>query len=264
MVSPNASSRGRARPRFVVLHYTGMADAQMALAKLCDPAPVLGRYRHTLPAPWNEGPASQPLGRVSAHYFITSGGRVHALVPEVLCAWHAGVSDWAGMSGLNRHSIGIELANGGHDFGLPPFRQPQVDALIRLLAGVRARWNISARNVIGHQDIQPLTKRDPGPLFPWHYLAKHGHALRRHSAVPATASRVLARVGQNHAAVLPTLKALSAVGYRVDHGSLWTPRNAAVLGAFIERFTGQEAEDFPQTPLRKSAVDLLIGRGRGE
>ena len=146
--SPNfGPRRGGARPSLVVLHYTGMASAAAALARLCDPGP-----------------------EVSAHYLIAETGQVFALVTEEMRAWHAGAGSWAGLSDVNSHSIGIELANSGSE----PFPHPQMLALERLLPGVMARWSIPPHRVIGHSDMAPTRKRDPGPRFDWQRLALQG------------------------------------------------------------------------------------------
>jgi N-acetylmuramoyl-L-alanine amidase len=250
MRSPNASSRFGARPHFVVLHYTGMADGQSALEKLCDPDPRLGRYRHALPPAWKEGPDDQPLGQTSAHYLIDETGRTHALVPEELAAWHAGESWWRGVEGLNRQSIGIELVNGGHDYGLPDFPQVQIDQLKVLLRAIMGRWpNIAESHVIAHRDIAPERKLDPGPKFPWAALVQAGLATRP-LLLRGRDMRVLARPGQHHDAIEQVARALEAVGYLVDQGNLWTPRNAAALAAWAEHYGGDSSGVSADTPLR--------------
>jgi N-acetylmuramoyl-L-alanine amidase len=135
------------RPSLIVLHYTAMAGCDEARARLCSP-------EH----------------EVSAHWLISREGRAEALVDETRRAWHAGAGEWAGLSDINSHSIGIELDN----TGFHPFPQPQMAALERLLAGVMARWSIPAHRVIAHSDMAPARKSDPGPRFDWRRLALAG------------------------------------------------------------------------------------------
>ena len=137
----------------VVLHYTGMATAEAALARLCDPA-----------------------ARVSAHYLIGEDGETWRLVEEARRAWHAGIASWAGEADVNGRSIGIELANPGHECGYRPFPEPQILALEGLLAGILERRRIDPARVVGHSDVAPLRKQDPGELFPWRRLAARGLA----------------------------------------------------------------------------------------
>ncbi|MEI9932171.1 MAG: N-acetylmuramoyl-L-alanine amidase [Rhizomicrobium sp.] len=146
--SPNHDSRNGAPIDILVLHYTGMKTAQEALARLCDPA-----------------------AKVSAHYTIDRNGTVYAHVPESERAWHAGVSYWAGERNVNARSIGIEIVNPGHEFGYIPFAGAQIDALIELAHGILARHPIPPARVVGHSDIAPSRKIDPGELFPWQRLA---------------------------------------------------------------------------------------------
>jgi N-acetylmuramoyl-L-alanine amidase len=131
----------------VVIHYTAMESCAAALARLCDPA-----------------------AEVSAHWLIAEDGRVMALVPEEMRAWHAGAGAWGGVGDVNSRSIGIELANDGAQ----PFGAPQMAALERLLAGIMARWQVRPERVIGHSDMAPERKRDPGPRFDWRALARAG------------------------------------------------------------------------------------------
>jgi len=131
----------------IVLHYTAMADAASARARLCDPA-----------------------AEVSAHWLIAEDGGAEALVDERMRAWHAGAGSWGRVTDVNSHSIGIELANSGD----APFPEPQMVALEQLLVGVLARWSIRPERVIGHSDMAPGRKRDPGPRFDWRRLAAVG------------------------------------------------------------------------------------------
>ena len=151
--SPNFDER-KAEVDMLVLHYTGMKTAEEALARLCDPA-----------------------AKVSAHYTICRDGRVFAHVPEERRAWHAGVSYWAGETNVNGRSIGIELVNPGHEFGYVPFAEPQIAALIELAQDILARHPIPPHRVVGHSDVAPARKEDPGELFPWARLAVEGVGL---------------------------------------------------------------------------------------
>lgn len=150
--SPNFNERpGDGRVDTLILHYTGMRTAEEALDRLCDPA-----------------------AKVSAHYQIDEDGTVWRLVAEEKRAWHAGVSSWRGRSDINDVSIGIELVNPGHEFGYRPFPEPQMAALEELAQGILARHAIAPRQVLGHSDVAPSRKQDPGELFDWPRLARAG------------------------------------------------------------------------------------------
>lgn len=151
--SPNHDARPGAAD-MLVLHYTGMQTAEAALARLCDPA-----------------------AKVSAHYTIDEAGTVYRHVPEERRAWHAGVSFWAGEANVNGRSIGIELVNPGHEFGYVPFPAAQIESLIELAFGILQRHAIAPRHVLGHSDVAPARKEDPGELFPWAVLAAAGIGL---------------------------------------------------------------------------------------
>jgi N-acetylmuramoyl-L-alanine amidase len=153
--SPNADVRAAGQAvDTLILHYTGMPSAAAALERLCDPA-----------------------ARVSAHYLIDEDGAVIALVPEAARAWHAGVSAWQGEPGLNDRSIGIELVNPGHEWGYRAFPEPQYRACIALCRAIVGRWPIPPRRVLGHSDVAPERKEDPGELFDWRRLAEAGIGL---------------------------------------------------------------------------------------
>jgi N-acetylmuramoyl-L-alanine amidase len=152
--SPNHDDRGGATIDILVLHYTGMRSAEDALTRLCDPA-----------------------AKVSAHYTIDEDGTVYILVPEARRAWHAGVSCWAGARDINARSIGIELVNPGHEFGYRAFPEAQISSLAALAKDILARHPIPAWRVLGHSDVAPARKDDPGELFPWRRLAGEGIGL---------------------------------------------------------------------------------------
>ncbi len=151
--SPNFDAR-TAPPEILVLHYTGMKTGPEAVKRLRDPA-----------------------SKVSSHYVVEEDGRIFRLVPEERRAWHAGVSYWKGQRNINGVSIGVEIVNPGHEFGYRDFPKPQIDAVIALCTDIRGRWTIDDGHVVGHSDVAPARKDDPGELFPWKRLAKEGHGL---------------------------------------------------------------------------------------
>lgn len=150
--SPNFNDRpSHIGVDMLVLHYTGMPTAREALERMCN-----------------------PLSKVSAHYMIDEQGKSYCLVAEHKRAWHAGVSSWRGNNNINDRSLGIELANPGHEFGYHVFPEIQIEALIKLAKNIIARHSIPPRNIVGHSDIAPIRKQDPGELFEWSKLASHG------------------------------------------------------------------------------------------
>ena len=149
--SPNHEDRRGQPVSMLVLHYTGMESGLEAVDWLANPA-----------------------SKVSAHYTIDEDGTVYIQVPEDRRAWHAGVSSWRGVTDVNSASIGLELANPGHEFGYRPFPEAQMEALIELARGIVGRHPIPARNIVGHSDVAPGRKQDPGELFDWKRLAAAG------------------------------------------------------------------------------------------
>jgi N-acetylmuramoyl-L-alanine amidase len=150
--SPNFDERPLNTPiDILLLHYTGMPTGASAVARLCDPE-----------------------AKVSAHYTVDEDGTIFAHVPEERRAWHAGVSWWAGERNINARSIGIEIVNPGHEFGYRSFPDLQIEAVIELSRDVVQRRKIPAARVLGHSDVAPARKTDPGELFPWGKLALAG------------------------------------------------------------------------------------------
>jgi N-acetylmuramoyl-L-alanine amidase len=208
--SPNHDSRGdviAGTPRIdmLVLHYTGMQSGAAALDRLCDPE-----------------------ARVSSHYLVEEDGAVWRLVQEEQRAWHAGVSYWLGETVLNTVSIGIEIVNPGHEWGYRSFPEAQMQAVEALCHDILARRRIPAHRVVGHSDIAPTRKSDPGELFDWSRLARAGIGLW-----PAPATELWRRRGRGVGVVerAAALSDLARIGYEVVPGAETAP-----LIAFQRRF----------------------------
>lgn len=211
--SPNFDER---RPNFVILHHTSNDSIEHSLRVLTGPTP-----------------------RVSAHYLIARDGRIYHLVDERHRAWHAGASFWGGQRDLNSASIGIELDNNGNE----PFPEPQVRALLALLADLKSRHGIPPENFLGHGDIAPGRKVDPSQFFPWQRLAREGFGVWCEPPYPAVP------VG------LDTETLLQAFGYNV-----WNLEAAAA--AFKRRFVPEDPS--PQMTERdRSVLYCLVLQTRG-
>jgi N-acetylmuramoyl-L-alanine amidase len=208
--SPNHDSRGEAiggppRIDLLVLHYTGMQSAEAALDQLCDPE-----------------------ARVSSHYVIDEDGTIWLLVPEERRAWHAGVSYWRGETALNTVSIGVEIVNPGHEWGYRAFPETQMQAVEMLCLDIISRRRIPAHRIVGHSDVAPTRKSDPGELFDWPRLARAGIGLW-----PEPAAELRRRRGRGVGIVerAGALADLARIGYQVD------PSNVGpALTAFQRRF----------------------------
>ncbi len=220
--SPNHDARGCAVD-MLVLHYTGMKTAEEAIERLCDPA-----------------------AKVSAHYTIDRDGTVYAHVPEAARAWHAGVAYWAGGRDVNARSIGIELVNPGHEFGYVPFAEDQISALIALAVSIRSRHPIADSRIVGHSDVAPSRKADPGELFPWKRLAEAGIGLWPEGQASLD---------------LPLETALAEIGYGVAPAVDWPL--TATIAAFQRRFRPASitGEADPETAGLIAAVHALVARG---
>mgnify|MGYP000268212923 FL=1 len=140
--------RSKNQIKLIVFHYTGMQSKIEAFKKLCS-----------------------PKSKVSCHYFIDEIGNITKIVPEKFSAWHAGKSAWKNFKFLNKFSIGIELVNPGHDFGYRKFSKKQIHSLIKISKKLITKYNIIDSNIVGHSDIAPSRKKDPGEKFPWKKLA---------------------------------------------------------------------------------------------
>ena len=203
--SPNHDERPNGRaPDMMVLHYTGMPTGRAAMERLCDAA-----------------------AKVSAHYMIEEDGTLYRLVPEDRRAWHAGVSSWEGETDINGRSIGIELVNPGHEFGYRAFPEVQMAALERLAGDIVSRHKIQPMRVVGHSDVAPLRKQDPGELFDWQRLARQGIGLWPKPLVGRTFPRWVTADVQ---------AALRGIGYGIEITGTADEQTKAVLMAFQRHF----------------------------
>jgi N-acetylmuramoyl-L-alanine amidase len=211
--SPNHNERRDGRkPDMLVLHYTGMLSAQMALEKLCS-----------------------AKSEVSAHYFVFEDGHIVQSVPEARRAWHAGVSSWQGETDINSCSIGIEIANPGHDHDYRDFPKRQIAALTALCRGILTRYHIPPDRVLGHSDVAPSRKRDPGEKFPWRTLADSGVGTWLAPA-PTRDGGAKLGLGDENADVVKLQKGLADYGYGIENTGIFDPLTQDVVLAFQRHF----------------------------
>lgn len=195
----------------LLLHYTGMQTAEAALQRLCD-----------------------PVAKVSCHWVVDEDGKIIRLVDEGRRAWHAGVSSWGGDTDINARSIGIEIVNPGHEFGYRDFPDAQIAAVIALCADILARVSIPPRRVLGHSDVAPARKDDPGELFPWNRLhaAGIGHWVE---PAPIVEGETL-KPGDSGDRVAALQRDLAAYGYGLAPSGTFDADTAAVVRAFQRHF----------------------------
>jgi N-acetylmuramoyl-L-alanine amidase len=211
--SANYGDRHKGRlPDMIVLHYTGMPDVEGAIARLCTPGTD-----------------------VSAHYIVLEDGRIVQCVSEAKRAWHAGVASWAGEEDINSCSIGIEIANRGHDWGYPDFPLRQVAAVIALCRGIMLRRKVPSHRVLAHSDVAPSRKQDPGEKFPWHSLANSGvgHWVQPAPIVRGGQPLKLGAIGDD---VLGLQQALAKYGYGVPTTGKYDSATMEVVTAFQRHF----------------------------
>jgi N-acetylmuramoyl-L-alanine amidase len=228
--SPNFDARS-APPDMVVLHYTGMISGGAALARLRD-----------------------PQAKVSAHYLVEEDGRIFALAPEGRRAWHAGVSFWKGERDINAVSIGVELVNPGHEWGYRPFPEAQITALSELLDDIRSRWTIPDSRILGHSDVAPARKQDPGELFPWARLAKAGHGLWVEP--PASPGAPLGR-GDQGTGVFALQAGFTRLGYDCPPSGDYDDDTATIVAAFQRHWRPARVDGVADGETRARLVQLL-------
>jgi N-acetylmuramoyl-L-alanine amidase len=232
--SPNQGERrGFAAPDSIVLHYTGMTSAAAAVSLLRD-----------------------PNAEVSSHYVVYETGGIAQLVPEVRRAWHAGVSCWRGERDMNSASIGIEICNAGHDGGLPPFPDRQIEAVIALCRDIAERRLIRPERILAHSDIAPARKRDPGEAFPWGAL---GHAGVGHWVEAAAPSSPLFSRGEEGTPVRGLQSLLSLYGYDLNVNGVYDARTETVVVAFQRHFRPAQVDGVADSSTVQALRDLISG-----
>jgi N-acetylmuramoyl-L-alanine amidase len=210
--SPNFGERRNGmRPNMLLFHYTGMPDEREALQRLCSPE-----------------------SEVSAHYLVLSSGEIIQCVPEASRAWHAGESFWAGIRDINSCSIGIEVANPGHEWGYSDFPDAQIEAVIALCRDILARHEIAAERVLAHSDVAPARKRDPGEKFPWGRLHRAGIG-RWVEPAPVKEGPIL-QPGDRGPAVERLQRRLGAYGYGIVVTGTYDVLTEHVVAAFQRHF----------------------------
>jgi len=176
--------------KFIIFHYTGMKKESEAIKRLTD-----------------------TKSKVSCHYLIKNNGEIVAMVPVLYVAWHAGVSSWKNFKSLNKHSIGIEICNPGHDYNYKKFSKKQIQSLKRLSQFLIKKYKINQKNILGHSDIAPTRKKDPGEKFPWKYFAKFGigkwHSLSNRILINKRRKKISLLDKKNF------FKNLSKIGYSI-------------------------------------------------
>jgi len=211
--SPNFNVRPEgAEIDMLVLHYTGMPTAQDALDRMCD-----------------------PKAEVSSHYMVEETGNVIALVDEDKRAWHAGVSKWRGRDNINHYSIGIEIVNPGHEFGYSRFPAEQMEAVAELCLSVLGRYKIPSYNIVGHSDIAPLRKQDPGERFDWKWMAEKGVGV--FPDIPKkTPYEDGVEIGMRNDRVYDLQSRMRKYGYSVEVDGYFGPNMSQIVQAFQRRF----------------------------
>jgi N-acetylmuramoyl-L-alanine amidase len=239
MPSPNHGERSeRRRPDMILLHYTGMADADAALALLCAQG-----------------------SNVSAHYFVFEDGRIIQMVPESRRAWHAGKSEWAGETDINSCSIGIEIVNPGHDYGYPDFPTRQIAAVTALCRSIQTRNAIAPVRVLAHSDVAPARKQDPGEKFPWRTLHESGVGHWVKPAPIMNLGQVLPP-GSRGDAVIALQKSLREYGYGIEASGDYDATTSEIVTAIQRHFRPERVDGHADQSTRSTLQELLSSRGR--
>jgi N-acetylmuramoyl-L-alanine amidase len=231
--SPNSGERdGVIAPDMIVLHYTGMADAESAITRLCTAGTD-----------------------VSAHYVVREDGGIVQCVPESRRAWHAGASSWGGETDINSHSIGVEIVNRGHDLGYPDFPLRQIAAVIALCKGIVLRRGIPQHRILAHSDVAPARKKDPGEKFPWRLLADSGVG---HWVEPAPIVRSEHKMlGASGDEVSELQQALARYGYDVPVTGRYDNKTVDVVAAFQRHFRPEQVDGVADASTFTTLNELL-------
>ena len=207
----NIPKRSKKKIKFIILHYTGMRNESLAIKRLCD-----------------------PKANVSSHYFIKKNGNILQLVPDLYEAWHAGKSSWKKNNYLNKTSIGIEIHNSGHDYIYENFSAKQINSLKKLLRNLVKIYKIDKKNILGHSDIAPNRKKDPGEKFPWKDLSKI--KLAKWHNLSEKKIRKLRLIKLTYNEENKFLKNLFKIGYNLSRSSKLRSEKKLIFKAFQRRF----------------------------
>lgn len=230
--SPNINSREGLPVSILVLHYTAMA-AQASIDWLAN-----------------------PVSKVSCHYVVDEAGRITRMVDEADRAWHAGQGNWRGLTNINGHSVGIEIVNPGHELGYVPFPEPQMQAVVALSRDIIQRHAIARRDVIGHSDMAPLRKTDPGELFDWERLAKAGIGVM--PPRPRYRSKGVTLTLGDDSPDVATLQAdLTRYGYGLEQTGRYDFETQAVVTAFQRHFRRSRVDGLADPQTRAILAALL-------
>ena len=212
--SPNFDPLKKRSIKYLIIHYTGMKSAQESVKRL-----------------------KSKKHKVSSHYFIDRSGVITQLVLDNNVAWHAGISSWGKDKNLNKKSIGIELQNKGYQFGYEKFTKKQIDSLISLLLNLKEKYNVKDRFILGHSDIAPFRKSDPGFLFPWSELARKGIGLSLTKKIKSKKELSVSQIN--------TLQKLfREFGYKITVNGLMDQETLHVVHAFESHFCPEELDEF--------------------
>jgi N-acetylmuramoyl-L-alanine amidase len=236
--SPNHGERKDGRQAdMIVLHYTGMQDANAALDRL-----------------------TASISEVSAHYLVFEDGRIVQMVKENRRAWHSGTSYWAGETDINSCSIGIEIANPGHEFDYPPFPSRQIAAVTALCRSIMSRFTIPAERVLAHSDVAPSRKQDPGEKFPWRTLHDSGvgHWVK---PTPTVEEGTALTPGDDGDAVAELQSSLAKYGYGIKANGVYDSDTRDVVTAFQRHFRPQCVDGIADASTQKTLQELLARRG---
>lgn len=221
----------------LLLHYTGMPTAADALARLTSTG-----------------------SDVSCHYLVDVDGRVVQLVPEIARAWHAGLSVWEDETDTNSRSIGVELVNPGHDGGYPDFPPAQIEAVTALCSDIVGRHGIAPMRVLGHSDVAPVRKRDPGEKFPWARLAATGVG---HFVPPRLDMAGTTLAQGDHGAAVEELQSLFALyGYGIEITGNFDAPTSCVVAAFQRHFHPKRIDGIADAATVLTLRDLLASLPR--
>jgi N-acetylmuramoyl-L-alanine amidase len=235
--SPNNGERKIAgKPDMIVLHYTGMAVAEDAIKRMCS-----------------------PYTEVSAHYVVQEDGRILQLVPESRRAWHAGSSSWAGQSDVNSCSIGIEIVNPGHDYMYPDFPKRQIAAVTALCRSILTRYKVPRHRVLGHSDVAPSRKQDPGEKFPWRVLYDSGVGLWV-KPTPVDPNSPIYVLGESDPVIAEAQTLLASYGYSVSADGYLDSATRDAIAAFQRHFRPAKVDGVLDSSTLETLRALIAAR----